>query len=207
MNVWISAQETSDALWRRLVRDQQGMIMDVPFEYVERSIPPANVAALTVLAHAAKPQIVAEIGTGIGRSTRILAKIAQQVWTCDTENHGADLNDVPGVLPHTGATSTTMLKRIKESGQKPDFYFIDGRIQQDDFALISELRTEHTVFALDDTEGFEKGVVNANILSNIVPNYFFLPPPTFEPFVPFGVVGRHTIGLMVPNTSLAFTRQ
>jgi hypothetical protein len=85
----ISMQDASDAFWKRIVRRHQGACY--PFAYslhVERSIPLAAELGLKILCQHFQPKSVIEIGTGSGRSTRILANTAEQVATCDTEDHG-----------------------------------------------------------------------------------------------------------------------
>lgn len=204
----IRAQDASDAFWGRLVECYQNDL-DLAragvrgAKHHENSIPPAAMAALSVLCAAVQPKMVIEVGTFIGNSTRILAKHAARVYTCDMSN------DIKMGLPHVTQfprqTSTQMLRLLTEPA---DLFFLDGRLHPDDVPLIGGLSTPETLFALDDCEGFEKGVVNALMLTQgSKRQMLYVPPPSQALFTAFGIVGRHTIGLLVPADKLVFSQQ
>ncbi len=129
-----------------------------------------------------KPQLIAEVGTFVGRSTYALAVGAGEnatIYTCDASN------DIPlPELPHHSATvfrnprlsSVEMFNRILSDGlaQQVDLFFIDGRVSEADRLLIEKLSHSKTVIVLDDFEGIEKGVDNAKLLGT--PNHILIYP-------------------------------
>jgi predicted O-methyltransferase YrrM len=118
-----------------------------------------------------RPQVIAEVGTFIGRSTTALRLgSGAKVYTCDKDN---DCFQMEGVITHPKTSSTEMLKKITE---KVDLFFLDGRISQEDVELIAKLVTPNTVFVIDDFEGMEKGVHNVVKLSSVMKGNIFIHP-------------------------------
>jgi hypothetical protein len=113
------------------------------------------------------PKGLAEVGTFIGRSTIAMsyaAEVNTVIHTCDASN------DVK--LPTFGKakirqyprkTSTQMFEELITQKFKPDLFYIDGRLKSDDVALMAKLN-RNAVILLDDFEGVEKGVSNAQLL-------------------------------------------
>ena len=209
MIIDISVQDVSDAFWQRLVRKYQGKLnfSDRKYPYVERSIPVASVAALTILCEQAQPKTVIEIGTGVGRSTRVFCNYADDIATCDIEDQGAEFNDaLTSKVTHFKKTgSTDMLKALPM--HPVDLIFVDGRLQDADLHLIRDRIGINTVIALDDCESIEKGTVNALMLTGFFPGTFYIPPPSIPLFNLTGIEGKHTIGLVVQGGTLTVARQ
>jgi predicted O-methyltransferase YrrM len=132
---------------------------------------------LRALCETVRPIVAIEIGTFIGTSARVLASVAARVYTCDKDN---DVFRSTGRITAYGkTTSTAMLADLAQQGIKADLFFFDGRIQDDDIALIQRLSTPRAVYAFDDYEGHEKGVVNVRkIRPYLSPQYRLVEPPT-----------------------------
>ena len=120
-----------------------------------------------------RPTLIAEVGTFIGRSTYSLAVGAGDkatVYTCDASNN-IQLPPMPEgaarVVQFPNTTSTDMFKSLladKNLGRKIDLFYIDGRVSEEDKALMLQLSNDRTIIVLDDFEGVEKGVANALLL-------------------------------------------
>lgn len=138
------------------------------------------------------PEVVIEVGTFIGTST--LAMHAQHVYTCDKSN-----DCLRNVSEHVTCfpfkNSTQMLQELFEKKVKADFFFFDGRIQIEDLPLIALLANDRAVYAFDDYEGNEKGVVNYRRLHYQLHDYALIHPPESVPHAE----GRTSIAVMVPK--------
>ena len=120
-----------------------------------------------------RPTLIAEVGTFIGRSTYSLAVGAGDkatVYTCDASNN-IQLPPMPKkaarVVQFPNTTSTDMFRALlndKNLGRKIDLFYIDGRVSEEDRALMAQLSNDRTIIVLDDFEGVEKGVANALLL-------------------------------------------
>jgi hypothetical protein len=176
----VSLQKDSARFWQRLLRLADDGSHDVRF--IASDIIPQCAAlrpasntktgtmslqsckALYALSARTLPKVTVEIGTFIGTSTRTLALLSDHVYTCDKDN---DLlpsfeNGYGTITTYPKQTSTAMLADLvgKRFGGKVDLFFFDGRVQDEDLGLIGLLSNDRTVFAFDDYEGQEKGVVN-----------------------------------------------
>lgn len=120
-----------------------------------------------------RPTLIAEVGTFIGRSTYSLAVGAGDkatVYTCDASNN-IQLPPMPEkaarVVQFPNTTSTDMFRALlndKNLGRKIDLFYIDGRVSEEDRALMAQLSNDRTIIVLDDFEGVEKGVANGMLL-------------------------------------------
>ena len=127
-----------------------------------------------------RPTLIAEVGTFIGRSTYSLAVGAGDkatVYTCDASNN-IQLPPMPEkaarVVQFPNTTSTDMFKSLLADknavrwptslDRKIDLFYIDGRVSEEDRALMAQLSNDRTIIVLDDFEGVEKGVANALLL-------------------------------------------
>lgn len=63
---------------------------------------------------------------------------------------------------------------------KADLFFFDGRIAMPDLPLILRLSHPRTVYLFDDFKGGEKGVVNVQRLSAVLPNTWASVQPDRE---------------------------
>lgn len=132
-----------------------------------------------------RPTLIAEVGTFIGRSTYSLAVGSGDkatVYTCDASND-IKLPPMPEgaarVVQFPNTTSTDMFKSLladKNLGRKIDLFYIDGRVSEEDKALMLQLSNDRTIIVLDDFEGVEKGVANGMLLGT--PNHLLIYPRT-----------------------------
>lgn len=134
---------------------------------------------LRAIVEAFQPEVIAEVGTYIGRSTRAMAMGMRggQIYTCDVSNdiklpevYGATVEQFPKT------TSTGMFRALVERGVRVDMFYIDGRLAPEDVELMRKLSAAPLV-VLDDFEGTEKGVANAMLLGHAFsPTHFLIYP-------------------------------
>lgn len=157
---------------------------------------------LRAVVEAAQPKVCVEIGTFIGTSALVLASAGAHVYTCDKDN---DVFKSTDRITAFGKTTSTDMLRILTDSQHAygvvDFWFFDGRIQLEDLPAICQLSHPKTIFAFDDYEGEEKGVINVGRLRPRLPGGYVLVLP------PAGlglacVTGTTTIALLVPASRL-----
>jgi len=164
----------SELFWRVIAPDGVGEYFDFmdssqlieQADYQTGTLTEADAAELRTLADYFRPTIIAEVGTYIGRSTRALARGMRQgeLHTCDASNdiHIGEVHDVT-IKQYPRKTSTEMFQELITQQIKPDLFYIDGRLRGDDVALMAKLN-KNAVILLDDFEGIEKGVLNAQLL-------------------------------------------
>lgn len=157
--------------------------------YRTGSIPWETAVRLRAMSRFYLPQVVCEIGTFIGRSTLAL-KAGRVLYTCDKDNDCVPLTEA--IITHPYRTSTEMLGEIQEP---VDFFFFDGRIQEEDLPEIARLSHRGTVYAFDDYVSREKGVVNVERLQAIVSSTYLLIPPEIDRS------DRTTLAALVPMGS------
>jgi len=160
-----------------------------------------------------QPKRVIEVGTFIGKSAVAMASglddqdAPGEIFTCDASNGMA--------IPWAGRTqlrqfpktsSTDMLKAVDGAC---DFVFLDGRLQPDDLPLLERLVTRETIFALDDFEGFEKGVANLAALSRLdaLKSHFLIYPPSRAWLTARGFTSYALIAVLLPVSTFEFARQ
>lgn len=185
--------------------------------YNTGSISLSSSVSLALLTHYFRPKIIGEVGTFIGRSTYSLA-LGSSFSECDIpEIHTCDFsNDIrvnfdpilESVVQYANKSSTEMLQTLLEKNLFPDFYLLDGRVQEADIPLLKNLQAENAVFILDDFEGTEKGVSNAFALTNIFKNKFILAyPPQSELLRSYGLTDASTMAALIPSTRVQFVNQ
>lgn len=163
------------------------------------TISEAACICLRAVVERVRPKVCVEIGTFIGTSALVLASTGARVFTCDKDNDA--FKSVGQITAYGKTTSTKMLADIVSkqwSGVHDvtvDLWFFDGRIQDDDLPVIEDSSSNGAVFAFDDYEGREKGVVNVNKLRSYLPGYALIEPAGNVP----GAEGRSTIALLVPE--------
>lgn len=167
--------------------------------YRTGSISALDAGELRAIVEAFQPEVIAEVGTYIGRSTRAMAAGMNggQIYTCDASNdiklpatYGATVEQFPMT------TSTGMFRALVERGVRVDMFYIDGRLAPEDVELMQKLSATPLV-VLDDFEGTEKGVANAMLLSNAFGQTHFLIYPR--------VSGK--TALFLPASALEFSNQ
>jgi predicted O-methyltransferase YrrM len=141
------------------------------------SINAESVWALYSIAAYFKPQVIAEVGTYVGRSTVALAEGQRDgnvsspvIYTCDAQNN-CDLSKLTAFATSDTQleqfktlTSTHMFRSLVERKVKLDLLHLDGRLVEPDFPLIKGLLTDDTLITLDDFEFDQKGQDNARSL-------------------------------------------
>lgn len=162
--------------------------------YKTGSINEASMCYLYLMMEKFQPKTVVEIGTFIGKSTMAMLSYAslEKLYTCDKDNACLETNCRRVCYPKT--TSTAMLADLVEKVHV-DFWFIDGRIQGPDIALMLRMSHANTVWAFDDYEKLEKGVVNVGILFPYLDDHCLVSPPETI----MGATGACTIAMLVPK--------
>ncbi|MBM4230375.1 MAG: hypothetical protein FJ184_06440 [Gammaproteobacteria bacterium] len=182
--------------------------------YNTGSVPVASAVTLAMAANYFQPSLIAEIGTFIGRSTFSLALgsylggvTSPQIHTCDYSND-IELGFNPpfdGIKQYKKTGSTEMLLSLASKELKPEMYFFDGRLQDNDITLLSKLDASRSIVLLDDFEGTEKGVANAFKLNGFFKNQFMVAyPPTGKILESFGLLGWCTVAALIPIDRVAF---
>jgi hypothetical protein len=133
---------------------------------------------LRAIVEVQKPEVVIEVGTFIGSSALAmqsgLVQWNGELYTCDKSNDC--LPPGPGWTCYPYTPSTDMLADLVGKGIKADLFFFDGRIQPPDLPLILHASRPGTIYAFDDYVGREKGVVNVELLSKVLPNHVLVKP-------------------------------
>lgn len=159
-------------------------------EYDTGTVSKAAMAYLRAITLALRPQVAIEIGTFIGSST--FAIHADRVYTCDKDN--ACVQTSARVKCYTRTRSTGMLKQLAAKNTIAQFFFFDGRIQLEDLPLILQMSSHRAIYAFDDYEGREKGVINVERLAPWLKRYRLVPPPSSV----WGMNSQTTIALLEP---------
>jgi hypothetical protein len=232
-NLHISRISFTDMFWRVIFSNGAGIIDEVKrsilskhldiealrskAEYNTGSISIAASVSLSLLASYFRPQIIAEVGTFIGRSTysvslgiSLCGVKPPQIHTCDISNDiRVDFDPIlKEVIQYPKKSSIEMFNAFIAQGVVPDAYLLDGRIQQDDIGLLVRLHAESAVIILDDFEGTEKGVSNAFTLLNVFQNNFLLAyPPSISLLKANGFTDASTTAVLIPRSKVIFTNQ
>jgi hypothetical protein len=186
-------------------------------EYNTGSISIAASVGLSLLTNYFRPDVIAEVGTFIGRSTYSVALgnslygiKSPQIHTCDFSNDiRVDFDPIlKEIVQYPKKSSTDMFNSIIAQGVSPDLYLLDGRLQQDDVGLLVKLQAENAVIILDDFEGTEKGVSNAFKLLNVFKNNFLLAyPPSTSLLKSYGFSDTSTSAVLIPLSKIKFVNQ
>lgn len=185
-------------------------------DYNTGSISLSASVCLALLATYFRPRLIAEVGTFIGRSTysltlgRLSGELSPIIHTCDSSN-SIDLNLDGGaaqVVQYPKKSSTEMFSALCSQSVLPEMYVVDGRIQKADLPLLRKLRAEQALIVLDDFEGFEKGVVNAELLLDAFKeNYLLAYPPSSSFLASHQLNDPSTIAVLIPGQRLKFVSQ
>jgi hypothetical protein len=189
--------------------------------YNTGSISAASVWALTATAYYFAPKVIAEVGTFIGRSTSAMAQgctysgTFSTIHTCDLSND-IDLSDAmpfswgeAALVQYPKQSSTQMFKSLADENVKLDLLHLDGRLTDEDMALLPQLVKDQTLFTLDDFEGLEKGVANAQRLMHTLGNvaHFLIYPPERDTLAHFGLRDGCTTAMLLPRCLFQITVQ
>lgn len=149
----------------KIVEEQQSLRSKA--EYNTGSVPYDDAVELYKVVRFFTPAVIAEVGTFIGVSTRVMNLASNGmvvIYTCDMSN-AIDL-DTPNIHQYPKTASPDMFKALADKDWKVDLVYLDGRLSQQDFEPLSKIIHDDTVFVLDDFEGVEKGVVNALMIES-----------------------------------------
>ena len=163
------------------------------------SINLANFWCLYSVAQLFKPKRVAEVGTYIGKSTLALVASGAEVHTCDHSN------DIKLPFKATQYPMTSSTKMFEQMQPSIDLLFLDGRLEQGDPAHIGRLLNSHSIVALDDFEGIEKGVVNAQKFT--YQGAVLVYPAEKDLLEKHGIPDESTLALILPHTVIQLTSQ
>lgn len=160
--------------------------------------------ALYSLARYFRPELIAEVGTFIGRSTVALRRGAPdaELHTCDLSND-IDLALGSRVVQYPKRSSVEMFAALKSDDKTIDLLHIDGRLNEQDMTVIPPTR----LIALDDFEGNEKGVANLINLHGIEPAYQVIYPPERGLLAEHGLTGYCNTAVLLPNDMIRLVRQ
>ena len=104
--------------------------------------------------------------------------------------------------------SAYMFGQMASEGIRANLLFVDGRLQDQDFALLGNVIHEETVIALDDFEGVEKGVANAMALMGALQEtHALIYPPTDSSLAEHGFLDGCKVALIIPMRLFAFSNQ
>ena len=228
----IQPDHLADALWGRMADlhaqelDSVRSILSELFAHTEllrdeMEYPTGTVwfnsaIALYLLSRWAKPKVVFEVGTFVGNSCLSMAKAMEvngqggEIHTCDGSNSfkvPTELTTIQ-IKGYPKKLSTDALQAVKEQGKKVDLFHIDGRLLEDDYALIQELSHDETIIAIDDFEGIEKGVMNLMGFMSRAPwaaAHAHIAPPSGKTLAKIDPnADRCLTALLVPRNTFAF---
>ena len=184
--------------------------------YNTGSISPSTGLALYALAARLEPRVIFEIGTFIGKSAVAIALGTESAGIADAVLHTCDgSNDFH--LKHSGTTRMVGYPRKTSTqalGELPpglavDLFHFDGRVADADLPLIGKLMKPTSVIALDDFEGFEKGVANLSLLraQPFLRSHILAYPPDRKLLAEFGMHSRCLTAVLLPAGMFGFTPQ
>lgn len=189
-------------------------------DYDTGSISASSAWALYSVVSYFQPTFILEVGTFIGKSTLAMALGSDdslmetvEIHTCDHSN-AISLPNVlkTPIIQYPKKTSTEMFTEIAStagSDKKFEMLFLDGRLEEQDIPLLSKICSPEIIVALDDFEGFEKGVANLVILreSNLLPSHVLIYPPSEPLLRTLGFFDHSTTALLIPLALLHLTAQ
>jgi hypothetical protein len=184
--------------------------------YNTGSVSPSTGLALYGLALRLAPRTMFEIGTFIGKSAVALALGTESAGVADAVLHTCDgSNDFhlkhPGTTRIVGYPRKTSTQALAElpAGFAVDLFHFDGRVADADLPLIGKLMKPTSVIALDDFEGFEKGVANLSLLRSQpwLRGHILAYPPDRKLLAEFGLHSRCLTAILLPAAMFGFTPQ
>lgn len=163
-----------------------------------------------------KPKIIAEVGTFIGKSTFAMACALDtahtnesNIFTCDFSNSiTLEFTTRTKIRQFKKKSSTDMFSTMLNEGVICDLLVLDGRLQNQDYSLLLEILHSDAIILLDDFEGTEKGVVNAQqLMRTLQGSHLLVYPPTRELLRHHGLQEACTMGMIIPRHLVTFTNQ
>ena len=128
------------------------------------------------------------------------------IHTCDFSNDiSLTFSNADRIVRYPKQSSTEMFTGLVNDGLSPDFYFIDGRLDNADADLLRALQAEKAVFLLDDFQGTEKGVSNVMFLQHVFPEHFLVAYPyAGTDLNGMGIVDQPLVAAMLPVSRVIF---
>ncbi len=163
-----------------------------------------------------KPKMVAEVGTFIGKSTFSMAcamdlaiPAGGEIYTCDFSNKiDLGFGTQTRVRQFQMQSSTDMFSAMAAEKKKCDLLVLDGRLQNEDFPLLSSILGPETVILLDDFEGTEKGVINAvHLMNSLHSTHYLAYAPSKTLMQSHGLNEGCTLGMIIPHRLIEHTNQ
>jgi hypothetical protein len=163
-----------------------------------------------------RPNVIAEVGTFIGRSTHSMFRASSQsfadyecsIHTCDSSNDIKLHFESDSIIQYPLTKSIDMFTAMLDRGVNPDLYYLDGRLGDEDLRVIGSMNLLNSVIVLDDYEGIEKGVHNSALIESAYPQIFLTAyPPDAELLKTFGLRHKTSLAVMIPKNLIRFTRQ
>lgn len=145
-------------------------------DYKTGSLPVEDAIDLFLIVKHFQPKVIAEVGTFIGVSTRIMSEAVPgaTIYTCDVSNNITVDKENILISQFPKTPSHEMFKFLADKERKVDLVYLDGRLGNDDVEPLSKIVHDKTVFVMDDFEGVEKGVINAMMIE--APNRVLIYP-------------------------------
>lgn len=231
----LSPDFLSDVVWRQVFENVEVELPDsrrrlediiaacertrVGMDYNTGSISLASALCLYALVRFVRPQVIFEIGTFIGRSTLSMAAAVDvngtdsRIYTCD----GSNVAQLPvaqvkcPITTYSKTMSHDALNAFAQEDRQIDLMHIDGRISGVDLEIISRVASPHTIYALDDFEGIEKGVFNWSLMRQhpVFARHCLIYPakPKLIDQISGGVIARSITALAVPMEGFRFSNQ
>lgn len=187
-------------------------------DYDTGSISTISAWSLYAATRTFQPETILEVGTFIGKSTIAMGigadtgKAPCTIHTCDFSN---DIK-LPAlcksaIVQYVKKSSSQMIAEMhaQNLAGTVDFIHLDGRLQDQDFQPLAALCKPTAVFAFDDFEGIEKGVVNYSkaLESGLFPSRVLIPPCSADVARAFGFVDVSRTALWMPNKLINLTAQ
>ncbi len=192
-------------------------------DYNTGSIPSSAAWLNFAIAKYFDPDVIAEVGTFIGKSTISLAigmnvagkgqqvKPQKEIHTCDMSNKIIlpQLHFDVHVNQYPMQSSVQMFQTMDEKNIHADIINVDGRLGADDFEILPKVIKEDTVFLIDDFEGTEKGVANVfNLMMQpCMKGHALVYPPERELLLKHGFTEQCFTAMLVPLKIVQFTNQ
>jgi hypothetical protein len=203
----ISRKRFSETVWDVILSKESGTWTGVKVrddlrssaDYNTGTISQSAVWDLYCIANYFKPRFVAEVGTFIGTSTWALADGMGdgEIHTCDAANDIVlEKHPTVDIVQYRKKTSTEMFNTMANRGLRADIIYLDGRLVEADYPLLGIITKPETIYVLDDTEGIEKGVINAaNLMGSLSATHHFI------------YSHRSLTAMIIPKSLIEFTAQ
>jgi len=192
-------------------------------DYNTGSIPFSSAWCNFAITNYFNPDVIAEVGTFIGKSTMSLAYgmfrasqrdvVSKQktIYTCDMSND-IDIGSAQWqvrIEQYKKKSSAEMFSDMRIKNVHADMVNIDGRLGVEDFDVLFDVVTERTIYLLDDFEGTEKGVANAfNLFTQpSMRKHTLVYPPERDLLAKHGLVEPCFTAMIVPASLIEFHNQ